>query len=167
MLAMPQMRPAKTVPVADSPDLVEVTYEGSPSPRELLENIVIQAQAALKGLQQGVTKVNVFEGLTEEEMNRLTKEQLEKIQKEQKRKSDDEGNDVLGAFWCVSIRTWLIIAKRSLHLPVPSTGRWSRPRVRPLSSACEHHCRACRMQRMADLRRRSGRACRVRARRRL
>lgn len=49
MLAMPQMRPARTEPGPTS-DTVTVTYEGSPSPRELLENIVVQATVALKGL---------------------------------------------------------------------------------------------------------------------
>ncbi|WVQ95948.1 hypothetical protein IAU59_003047 [Kwoniella sp. CBS 9459] len=51
MLAMPQMRPVKTSPSPDSADQVIVTYEGSSSPRELLESCVIQAQAALKSLQ--------------------------------------------------------------------------------------------------------------------
>lgn len=49
MLAMPQMRAVKAVPGPDD-DTVEVTYEGAPSPRELLETVVIQATAALKGL---------------------------------------------------------------------------------------------------------------------
>lgn len=51
MMAMPQMRPAASRPLEDEPGQVEVTYEGAPSPRELLENIVIQAHAALKGLK--------------------------------------------------------------------------------------------------------------------
>lgn len=50
---MPQMRPVQRVPVLGEPGHVEVTYEGAPSPRELLENIVIQAHAALKGLKAG------------------------------------------------------------------------------------------------------------------
>lgn len=49
MLAMPQMRAVKAIPGPDD-DTVEVTYEGAPSPRELLETVVIQATAALKGL---------------------------------------------------------------------------------------------------------------------
>ena len=49
MLAMPQMRPMMTEPGPDE-NTVTVTYEGRPSPRELLETIVIQATSALKGL---------------------------------------------------------------------------------------------------------------------
>ena len=54
MLAMPRMRTAKVRPDPSSSGLQNiVTYEGAPSPRELLENIVIQAQAALRGLSAG------------------------------------------------------------------------------------------------------------------
>lgn len=49
MLAMPAMRPTSRTPGPD-PDSVTVTYCASPSPRELLEGAVIQAEAALKGL---------------------------------------------------------------------------------------------------------------------
>ncbi|WWC92891.1 uncharacterized protein L201_007853 [Kwoniella dendrophila CBS 6074] len=51
MLAMPQMRPISMVPCPDDKQSVTVTYEGSSSPRELLENCVIQASAALKSLR--------------------------------------------------------------------------------------------------------------------
>ena len=53
MLAMPSMRPVRKTPVdgaAGDEQQLEIVYEGSPSPRELLESCVIQAQAALKGL---------------------------------------------------------------------------------------------------------------------
>ncbi|EIW71417.1 hypothetical protein TREMEDRAFT_27247 [Tremella mesenterica DSM 1558] len=53
MLAMPCMVPVRSQPVATGPgeeQQIEVVYEGSPSPRELLENCVIQAQSALKGI---------------------------------------------------------------------------------------------------------------------
>lgn len=50
MLAMPQMRQIRSEPVQREKDQLQVTYEGGPSPRELLESCVIQAQAALKGL---------------------------------------------------------------------------------------------------------------------
>jgi hypothetical protein len=49
MLAMPQMRPTKVEAGPDN-DTLYVTYDGSPSPREMFETIVIQATAALKGL---------------------------------------------------------------------------------------------------------------------
>ncbi|BEJ13516.1 hypothetical protein CspHIS471_0306900 [Cutaneotrichosporon sp. HIS471] len=55
MLAMPSMRPVKIGPGPDSQS-VSILYEGSPSPRELLENVVIQATAALKGLSGNTEK---------------------------------------------------------------------------------------------------------------
>lgn len=55
MLAMPSMRPTKVGPGPD-PQSVSVLYEGSPSPRELLENVVIQATAALKSLSGNTEK---------------------------------------------------------------------------------------------------------------
>ena len=62
ILAMPQMRPAKSEPVAEisqntsgGSKQVLVTYESTFSPRELLENCSIQAQAALRGLQVTAT----------------------------------------------------------------------------------------------------------------
>lgn len=55
MLAMPSMRPSKVEPGPD-PQSVYVLYQGSPSPRELLETVVIQATAALKGLSSTTEK---------------------------------------------------------------------------------------------------------------
>ncbi|KAL1412563.1 hypothetical protein Q8F55_000310 [Vanrija albida] len=55
MLAMPQMRPVRTEPGPDK-DTVNVVYEGGPSPRELLESVVIQATSALKGLTSTAAK---------------------------------------------------------------------------------------------------------------
>jgi hypothetical protein len=43
-----------------------VTYEGSAGPREILESIVIQAQAAMKGLE-GQVEENKDTDMTEEE----------------------------------------------------------------------------------------------------
>lgn len=99
MLAMPQMRPAKSVPQGD--DLVEVTYEGSASPRELLENIVIQAQAALKGLQTGALDAGVLEGLSEEGMNMMTKAEVDKIKKDTEDRQRGEAWNAMQAFWYV------------------------------------------------------------------
>lgn len=55
MLAMPSMRPTK-VGKGPDPQSVYVLYEGSASPRELLESVVIQATAALKSLSQTTEK---------------------------------------------------------------------------------------------------------------
>lgn len=48
---MPQMRPVKSEVDPKDPSCRIVTYEGASSPRELLENCVIQARAALKSLE--------------------------------------------------------------------------------------------------------------------
>jgi hypothetical protein len=45
----------------------EIVYEGSSGPRELLESISIQAQAALKGLEGAKTPEKIDEELTEEQ----------------------------------------------------------------------------------------------------
>jgi hypothetical protein len=97
MLAMPQMRPAKTVPQGDN--LIEVTYEGNPSPRELLENIVIQAQAAIKGLQTGVVKEAVLEGYSEEEINRMTKAEVDKLKRAAEDAKKGQAWNEMQAFW--------------------------------------------------------------------
>ncbi|GMK56583.1 hypothetical protein CspeluHIS016_0304230 [Cutaneotrichosporon spelunceum] len=55
MLAMPSMQPSKIGPGPDAQS-VSIVYEGSASPRELLENVVIQATAALKGLSVNTEK---------------------------------------------------------------------------------------------------------------
>ncbi|KLT45850.1 hypothetical protein CC85DRAFT_86895 [Cutaneotrichosporon oleaginosum] len=55
MLAMPSMRPAAIRPGPDAQS-VSILYEGSPSPRELLESVAIQATAALKSLSANVNK---------------------------------------------------------------------------------------------------------------
>ncbi|KAF8655221.1 hypothetical protein AX16_003128 [Volvariella volvacea WC 439] len=49
-----------------------VIYEGSASPRELLENIAIQAQAAMKGLERGKASEAPPEELTEEQKRMTT-----------------------------------------------------------------------------------------------
>jgi hypothetical protein len=95
MLAMPQMRPGKTEPIASEPDQKLVTYEGAPSPRELLENIVIQAQAALKGLQQTAVKEEV-DG--EEEM-RMSAEEAKRKKEESKQERMSKEPDELKMFW--------------------------------------------------------------------
>jgi hypothetical protein len=87
------------VPQGD--DLVEVTYEGSASPRELLENIVIQAQAALKGLQTSALDAGVLEGLSEEDMKMMTKAEVDKIKKDTEDRQRGEAWNAMQAFWYV------------------------------------------------------------------
>ncbi|GFZ49786.1 hypothetical protein JCM24511_07189 [Saitozyma sp. JCM 24511] len=78
MLAMPQMRPAKYEPLPDQPGSMSVTYEGSPSPRELLESVVIQAQAALKGLEGTATKDEPAKDSGDESMLRMSAAEVAK-----------------------------------------------------------------------------------------
>lgn len=98
MLGMPQMRPVKSVPSPTISNSLIVTYEGAPSPRELLENIVLQAKAALKGLE-GIQSAQI-EGLmlTEEELRTNIKE-MEKKEAERVEKESLDENSVLKAFW--------------------------------------------------------------------
>ncbi|WVO14986.1 hypothetical protein L204_102629 [Cryptococcus depauperatus] len=81
MLGMPQMRPVRTRPLEGSEDSLVVTYEGAPSPRELLEFVAIQAQAALRGLRHvGSTaseETKVDQEMTEEELQ-TSKEDIQK-----------------------------------------------------------------------------------------
>jgi len=60
-----------------------IIYEGSSGPRELLEGIAIQAQAAIKGLEGNKVTENVSEELTEEQ-KRMTIDT--------KSKAEDEAN---------------------------------------------------------------------------
>ncbi|OCF34329.1 hypothetical protein I316_03843 [Kwoniella heveanensis BCC8398] len=87
MLAMPQMRPVKTKPSLDGADQVIVTYEGSSSPRELLESCVIQAQAALKSLHgfAVATQESKDEIVTEEDLRISMAEQArrDRVKKEE------------------------------------------------------------------------------------
>jgi hypothetical protein len=110
MLAMPQMRisggplsrlepiPASAESKFD-PVSITVTYEGAPSPRELLENIVIQAHAAIKGLAQ--TKIPLAEsGATEEQgQRRVTLLELQKAENDRVKSAVELENLKLMAFW--------------------------------------------------------------------
>lgn len=100
MLAMPQMRPTSSSPLPDSPDQQQVTYEGSSSPRELLESVVIQAKAALKGLKatSGAKKQQPEAEMTEKEM-RVSKEEAMKAEEERKREMKNDENNILREFW--------------------------------------------------------------------
>nr|XP_019009265.1 uncharacterized protein I206_05913 [Kwoniella pini CBS 10737]OCF48046.1 hypothetical protein I206_05913 [Kwoniella pini CBS 10737] len=98
MLAMPQMRPVSIAPCPDSPGFITVTYEGSSSPRELLENCVIQAQAALKGLQavSDISKPKEID-MTEEE-KRLSRAEVARREREQKEGERLDANAQLRTF---------------------------------------------------------------------
>ena len=96
MLAMPQMRPAKSEIVTDGilqgNNQVFVTYEGTSSLRELLENCSIQAQAALRGLQATATNDKSV-------MMREDRE-LGKRRSPRRLKEDDKDEKVqLDSFW--------------------------------------------------------------------
>lgn len=86
------MRAAKRNPLPSGQ--IEVTYEGAPSPRELLENVVIQAKAALKGLQ---TQQEIKE-VTEQEL-RLSKESAEQMRRDRQQASRPRENEELRIFW--------------------------------------------------------------------
>ncbi|KAK8849763.1 hypothetical protein IAR55_005099 [Kwoniella newhampshirensis] len=100
MLAMPQMRPIRTEPAPHDSHFVMITYEGSSSPRELLENCVIQAQAALKGLESDVDPEDVDE-VTEEDL-RLTNAQLNQKKGRDSEACKENQNIVLKQF-CLRI----------------------------------------------------------------
>ncbi|KAH7105452.1 hypothetical protein BKA62DRAFT_689728 [Auriculariales sp. MPI-PUGE-AT-0066] len=79
MMAMPCMvvtsvRPSKNSSNKSSIRERVVTYEGSAGPRELLEAIVIQAQAAMKGLEGFKEPERTVDQMTEEEKRMTTQE---------------------------------------------------------------------------------------------
>nr|XP_019043448.1 ubiquitin-conjugating enzyme family protein [Kwoniella bestiolae CBS 10118]OCF22378.1 ubiquitin-conjugating enzyme family protein [Kwoniella bestiolae CBS 10118] len=99
MLAMPQMRPISTSPCPGDPNSVTVTYEGSSSPRELLENCIIQAQAALKGLQSvdNISRPSDDVMMTEEDL-RISKAELARRLREKKEEEKQDANYQLRSF---------------------------------------------------------------------
>lgn len=100
MLAMPQMRPVRISPIPNQQGVVTVTYEGSASPRELLESVVIQAKAALKGLESTSAKRDKAEDkeMTEEEMRQSKDEAKAAAEKKKVELAADE-NQQLHEFW--------------------------------------------------------------------
>lgn len=102
MLAMPQMRAVKAVPSAEDASTVEVTYEGAPSPRELLETVVIQATAALKGLSSTAAPEESDDESDEQDILQLSAAEAQKREEKQKQTSRCAAgtqNAVLTAFW--------------------------------------------------------------------
>jgi hydrogenase maturation factor len=103
MLAMPQMRSTSIKPSPNDPYSRIVTYEGSASPRELLENCVIQAGAALIGLN-AVEKVSQQEAKTwkqktKEEKARMTLSEAAKHEAEVQAEKDKDEDVQLRVFW--------------------------------------------------------------------
>lgn len=114
MMAMPCMvvssvKPVKK-PVRGKTSIRErvVTYEGSSGPRELLEAIVIQAQAAIKGLEGFKEPEKSAEDMTEEE-KRMTADDRKGKAKEVDTHAEE--NAKLLKFWYALLH----------HPPVPSS----------------------------------------------
>ena len=71
-----------------------IVYEGSSSPRELLEGIAMQAQAALKGLEGNKIPDAIPEELTEEQ-KRMTVEMRDKVEEQSIATVSDENEKLL------------------------------------------------------------------------
>jgi DNA-binding NarL/FixJ family response regulator len=105
MLAMPSMRAVKAEVDEKNPTCKIVTYEGASSPRELLENCVIQATAALKSLQEPPKSAStVKEQLAEkrklmEELRRTREEQGEAMKAEVDQQASNQDKELLRVFW--------------------------------------------------------------------
>lgn len=105
MLAMPQMRATSSLIDPKDPTQKVVTYEGSASPRELLESCVIQAQAALKGLKS--TKMSASDPEIEEEeaKRRLTVPEVKAKEKGKQASAADAESEQFKTFWRVQLYT--------------------------------------------------------------
>jgi len=103
MLAMPQMRISGTKISPDDPTCRVVTYEGSHSPRELLENCVIQAEAAMTGLRwfQNASKgENESSGAkAKEKKARMNMTEAAKYDAEAQAEKDKDEDAQLTEFW--------------------------------------------------------------------
>jgi hypothetical protein len=98
------MRPVKIEPANDCPKValkqVLVTYSGASSPRELLENCCIQAQAALKGLEATAVRQDPdMEQEDEEEMKRLSTRDLARRKARRREEENGDENIQLKEFW--------------------------------------------------------------------
>ncbi|WVQ77522.1 hypothetical protein IAR50_007208 [Cryptococcus sp. DSM 104548] len=113
MLGMPFMRPARSAQTVGDARSLTITYEGAPSPRELLENVVIQARAALRGLQ-GVQPADEGEKdrkLTEEEL-RASKAEVDRLALKKLEQEKDDENSALKAFCLRIVKSAETIDKR-------------------------------------------------------
>jgi hypothetical protein len=79
-----------------------IVYEGSSGPRELMESIVIQAQAAIKGLGPSPAELKKAKEPTEEEKRRIAGAPVPQDVKGKTKATFSEDNTRLRIFWCVS-----------------------------------------------------------------
>ncbi|KDR83771.1 hypothetical protein GALMADRAFT_236136 [Galerina marginata CBS 339.88] len=115
MMAMPIMVVASVKAInAKNGQIRErtVVYEGSAGPRELLEGIAIQAQAALKGLEGNKVPETLPEELTEEQ-KRMTVDMKEKVEEEIAAAISDENLKLL--LFCRRILATVKAIDRSLR----------------------------------------------------
>jgi hypothetical protein len=97
MMAMPIMVVASVKAVTAKNNQIRertIVYEGSSSPRELLEGIAMQAQAALKGLEGNKLPDALPEELTEEQ-KRMTVEMRNKVEEQAVAAVSDENEKLL------------------------------------------------------------------------
>lgn len=97
MMAMPIMVVASVKAVIAKNNQIRertIVYEGSSSPRELLEGIAMQAQAALKGLEGNKLPDAPPEELTEEQ-KRMTVEMRDKMEEQAVTTVSDENEKLL------------------------------------------------------------------------
>lgn len=112
MMGMPNMIPVSSkplVPQKSSPSGNKagrssrertVIYEGSAGPRELLESIVIQATAAVKGLEgMKIAQLETEDALTEEQKRMTTI--IDDKGKGKEKSTNPEENEKLLKFWLV------------------------------------------------------------------
>lgn len=97
MMAMPIMVVASVKAVTAKNNQIRertIVYEGSSGPRELLEGIAMQAQAALKGLEGNKLPDALPEELTEEQ-KRMTVEMRDKVEEQAVAMVSDENEKLL------------------------------------------------------------------------
>lgn len=114
MVAMPIMIPSSSTDVAGQSGSKRVRqrlviYEGSSGPRELMESLVIQATAAMKGLEgTGSAKDKEQKEMTEAEKRVLTVNAASTNGKGKgKERQMNEDNARLLQFWYVSKPTYM------------------------------------------------------------
>lgn len=100
-MAMPTMVRLSSVPRENNPSEHTVVYEGSAGPRELMENLVIQAGAAKKGFNSTSTKKQTKEEAAAEmteEMKRMGESEREELRrkkgKEKANVAVDDGDEL-------------------------------------------------------------------------
>lgn len=125
-----------------------VIYEGSSGPRELLEAIVIQSQAALKGLEGAKSATEEHEEEMTEEQKRMTRDDKGKGKEAEPIQSPE--NLKLLQFWYVgycpeclndlNMIVLLCIVNVSSRRLKRSTDHYAKPRAMHLLCVCMHLC---------------------------